>query len=970
MSYENQDAWLPANHRKPTADELQAQISREEEASALGKIKAERKLRQQKDTMDYSRSQAGSVLLDKSIALLSDLVEFKFDESTKRIGNACGLIGPIVKELKHTPLINIPKFKDGEVVKDADGNQVMAFTTERHTCLWDSDDIAFITLLTMLDVAQMPLLSKVDESKYLGKRRGSRPDIYGLEHLIAGRLQDHFCHKYIRACTRGTGQDYLMDMILRSYTPNAGARQKQQVTRRARKQEALEFIAHGASPVADVLQWKPWPANAGKAIAAKSIALAELALEEMIGFRVFEQIDKYESSFYAFTDEAQDWAEKVDAARIGKSFSTDVMICPPRPHTPDQAGGYVGVAKSLIPVTAPGGFKGEFKPSDQHLRLLNAAQNIPYRINNQILEVMEAMHKLPHQDWRQVEHFVPTPSYDHFVKTPPLGPIPKGMTPEQKAKRDKQRDDRKKEFAKYRSVKDDSETSYTEETLELARRCRDLKSFWVPHTLCFRGRAYSQNYLLNPQGMSYQRALIQFGNGVPVDSRTKYFLELGIANTGGQDKQSFEARIAWFQQHKAEILDSIKDMDSILDPNSFWRTYEGMDDSWAFLALALEWKRLYVDNDTYRSTHAIVHLDATCSGGQLQAALLHSRVTAAAVNLLPGAEGVFDIYRRCLEFMQQRIKELGYGRVPLRDCAGQELIDGEGNTLYITERRARYLFSTKKEVRDILRKACKKGFLPKMYGAGSEKSRAAFKKAFKFIGWTGKKEKLSHAEARALSPIFEEAVAEVMPALGSFMDWCRAAAQDALQVEDKEARRKDGKPYAEPQFKPRLDEDGNPILELIVPTPNGSEIVLRYRKRDRKSIRVDHLTTYSKLTPSKKHRQEIIQVAKNEVDYKAMGRALPPNLIHAADACLLSFLVDSFKGDQSFSIIHDSIGMAPSAQMDDLLPQFREALIKSTPDSYLNGFLEANGLDEVDHPIPNFRSFDATECREAKYPLC
>ena len=223
MPTNNQSPWLPANHRKPSRAELQAQYAREEEASALGKIKAQKKLQEQKLGMDYSRSQAGSVILDKALETASAAIDDIFELTTKRAGNSSALIGPVYKQLKQTPLVNLPKFRDGEVVLDDNGEQVPAFTTERHTCLWDSDDIAFITLLTLLDVVRMPLLGSIEKQSKQGKRDGTRPDVYGLHALIAGLINDHLCHTYIRRCTRGTGKDQLLDFILSdAYDNKAG----------------------------------------------------------------------------------------------------------------------------------------------------------------------------------------------------------------------------------------------------------------------------------------------------------------------------------------------------------------------------------------------------------------------------------------------------------------------------------------------------------------------------------------------------------------------------------------------------------------------------------------------------------------------------------------------------------------------------------------------------------------------------
>ena len=73
--------------------------------------------------------------------------------------------------------------------------------------------------------------------------------------------------------------------------------------------------------------------------------------------------------------------------------------------------------------------------------------------------------------------------------------------------------------------------------------------------------------------MSYQKSLLLFANEVPVDEHTQRDLRWAIAGFAGQDKKSWEDREQWFLKHWDQILESIKDMDSITDPNSFWRTF-------------------------------------------------------------------------------------------------------------------------------------------------------------------------------------------------------------------------------------------------------------------------------------------------------------------------------------------------------------------------------------------------------------
>ena len=238
MTFKSNDSHLPINHRQPTQDELSAQIVREENQSALGRIRAHQHLHDQKQGMDYSRSQGGQFLLDKCLNMTSAAIEQAMKASVKGAGWGSALVGEVYSDVSNKELINLPKF-------DQDGHPTMRMVrqSEKRVNLWDSDEIAFIVLLTLIDTCRMPVLGSIEGQSKAGKRYGTKPNNYKLEGLISERINDHLAHKYIRECTKGTGKDGLMDWILKdSYSNQASAQQKKTVTRLARKDQAQEFI--------------------------------------------------------------------------------------------------------------------------------------------------------------------------------------------------------------------------------------------------------------------------------------------------------------------------------------------------------------------------------------------------------------------------------------------------------------------------------------------------------------------------------------------------------------------------------------------------------------------------------------------------------------------------------------------------------------------------------------------------------
>ena len=59
MTSNNKPKHLSINHREPIKEELSAQMDREEQQSALGRIRAEMDLQDQKKVMDYVRTLTG-----------------------------------------------------------------------------------------------------------------------------------------------------------------------------------------------------------------------------------------------------------------------------------------------------------------------------------------------------------------------------------------------------------------------------------------------------------------------------------------------------------------------------------------------------------------------------------------------------------------------------------------------------------------------------------------------------------------------------------------------------------------------------------------------------------------------------------------------------------------------------------------------------------------------------------------------
>ena len=81
-------------------------------------------------------------------------------------------------------------------------------------------------------------------------------------------------------------------------------------------------------------------------------------------------------------------------------------------------------------------------------------------------------------------------------------------------------------------------------------------TFYLPHNLDFRGRAYPIPPHLSHIGDDLSRGLLQFEEAKPLGVRGLRWLKIHLANLYGYDKANFDERVLWVEQHIADIYDS------------------------------------------------------------------------------------------------------------------------------------------------------------------------------------------------------------------------------------------------------------------------------------------------------------------------------------------------------------------------------------------------------------------------------
>ncbi|KAI0537641.1 DNA-directed RNA polymerase [Xylaria digitata] len=195
-----------------------------------------------------------------------------------------------------------------------------------------------------------------------------------------------------------------------------------------------------------------------------------------------------------------------------------------------------------------------------------------------------------------------------------------------------------------------SERCFMNFQLDIARAFRD-QSFYFPHNMDFRGRAYPIPAYLNHMGADHVRGLLQFATGKELGEKGLRWLKVQLANVFGFDKASLDEREAFAMDHIKDIFDSAT---SPLTGGQWWLKAE---DPWQCLAACFELKAaLESPEPTKYVSHLPVHQDGTCNGLQHYAALGGDRWGAQQVNLMPGDRPA-DVYSAVADLVKAGIKE-------------------------------------------------------------------------------------------------------------------------------------------------------------------------------------------------------------------------------------------------------------------------------------------------------------------------
>ncbi|ADV88572.1 DNA-directed RNA polymerase [Vibrio vulnificus] len=187
--------------------------------------------------------------------------------------------------------------------------------------------------------------------------------------------------------------------------------------------------------------------------------------------------------------------------------------------------------------------------------------------------------------------------------------------------------------------------------MEMAKSYLDRDRFFVPWQGDTRMRVYPVSKL-NFQGADYVKALCQFADGVALGKHGLKWLMIHMANLMGVDKVTFEERVKWVKEHKAQIIALAK------DPRECRDFLMSADKPMQAIACATELAEAWsMKNHEEFVSYIPIALDGSCSGLQILGAALRCEKTGEHVNLIPAGR-VADIYRVVADIVTNEFKSM------------------------------------------------------------------------------------------------------------------------------------------------------------------------------------------------------------------------------------------------------------------------------------------------------------------------
>lgn len=423
--------------------------------------------------------------------------------------------------------------------------------------------------------------------------------------------------------------------------------------------------------------------------------------------------------------------------------------------------------------------------------------------------------------------------------------------------------------------------------LSTAQGLYNQESFWIPHSLDFRGRVYPVP-AYNGQRADHIRGTLQFSKGLPLGDQGPYWLAVHLANCGDFDKISkgtLDERDQWTIDNE----DMVRRIAS--DPQGTVELWRNADKPFQFIAACLDYNNWL--NDAGYASRISVALDGSNSGLQHYSASLRS-LEGSLVNLIP-SDLPADLYQAVASRVEQSViadSEAGseIAKIILKNGISRKLV--KRNAMTFTYSSGEYGMKIQ-HMDDLMRPLNDKV----LFGELKEHP-YGYDGGFQAAGYLAKK-------------VFHEITKLVPDATKGmkFFQQCAAAL----------AHEKKGITWTTPI--------GLPVSHKYTEWDSKTVAMFLYDKH----VPVSKALSADKVLDNKVLKWVNLQIRttpERRINKEKAKSAIAPNVIHSMDAShlMMTVLAANEKGIEDFSLIHDSFG-THAANTTELFYTVREAFI-------------------------------------------
>ncbi|EAW14419.1 DNA-directed RNA polymerase [Aspergillus clavatus NRRL 1] len=561
------------------------------------------------------------------------------------------------------------------------------------------------------------------------------------------------------------------------------------------------------------------------------------------------------------------------------------MVCKPRPWKGSKDGGFLLYQSDLVRTTPGESLQPTYIKTalennglEEIRRGLDNLGSTGWVVNRDVLNVML-------EAWNSGE------ATANIAPLEPDLPLPPKPAPEAGYEAEKEWDVLVRDIENRRSGLH-SMRCFQNFQMELARAYRN-STFYLPHNMDFRGRAYPLPPYLNQMGADNSRGLLLFSEAKPLGASGLKWLKIQIANLSGFDKASLSEREQFAMDHLDDVLDSA---DKGLHGKRWWLKAE---DPWQCLAACCELRNALRHPDpTQYPSRLPIHQDGSCNGLQHYAALGGDSIGAQQVNLEP-SDRPSDVYTGVAEFVKKAVA---------RDAA-------QGNsTAKILEGK-------------ITRKIVKQTVMTNVYGVTFMGAMRQVRKQlidhYPELSYEDKKQGALYIARKifeALGSMFNGAH-EIQHWLGD----CASRITTSLAPEQIEQIAKDALTPSKETTTTKVKDPSEKFRSTVIwTTPLGLPVVQPYRVRKARRIQ----TTLQDLSIVDTNSEDVVSKRKQL-------QAFPPNFIHSLDATHMILSANACsRAGLTFSAVHDSF-WTHACDVDLMNDILREAFVRMHSDDII-----------------------------------